>query len=256
MRRREGFTLTELLVLMPVAALLGTLLFASLDDAKQKLQASQCLNNMRQWGLAIGMYCNDYNDYMPYEGTSVGIDAGPNLAAWFNVLPHYINQTPMKDLYDSSPPNIAVPGKKSIYICPSVTSMDPAIPTPPTTNTPYFSYAMNRVLTGAGGRVYKRTIAALPAQVILFSESENNQYPFTDGYFIGFSGTPPQNIPRHSGGDNFVFVDGHAQWYTQADYSRTKAESTNADVEWGTTKPKQRKVYWFPCGDPDLCNKT
>src|SRR5882724_8202485 len=109
MKRRDAFTLTELLVLVPIIGLVGTVLFASLDDAKQTLQAAQCLSNMRQWGLAMGMYCHDSHDYMPYEGSANGVDDSIDLSAWFNVLPHYMNQTPLKDLYDSSPPNIPLP---------------------------------------------------------------------------------------------------------------------------------------------------
>ncbi len=254
MKRREGFTLTELLVGIPVFVLLGTLLFASLDDAKQKLQASQCLNNMRQWGLAFEMYANEYNDYLPWTGSSTPISSGFSLNAWFNILPHYMNQPGLSKLYSSSLLNVPLPGTRSLYICPSA----PAISNMSVTAAnPYFSYAMNRVMTGLSGRVYKRSIAAFPGQVILLSESENNQYPFTDGFYIGvFSSEanqiPPGNAPRHFAGRNFVFVDGHAAWYGTNDYSRTKAESTNANIEWA----KPRVLYWFPCGNPDLCNKT
>ena len=111
MRNRTAFTFTEMLVLASVSFLLLGAALPSLDDAKQKLQASQCLGNMRQWGLAIGMYANDYRDYMPYEGTgNSAIDATFNLAAWFNVLPRYMNQTPLRDLYTSTPPRTPVPG--------------------------------------------------------------------------------------------------------------------------------------------------
>ncbi len=248
MKRRDAFTLTELLALVPIVALLGVLLVPSLNDTKQTLQAAACLNNMRQWGLAIGMYCNDFNDYMPYEGAGLSdISQSFQLVAWFNILSPYVKQPRLMDLYAQN--EVPLPGMKSIFICPSA----PDITYMPTTANPYFSYAMNRVLTGLSGQVYKRTKAVLPAKTILFSESENNQFPFTDGFFIGPTTTapPPAGTPRHSGGNNFVFVDGHAQWYKQADYSRTKVESFDAEIEWA----KPRVLYWFPCGDPDTCNK-
>src|ERR1039457_5688686 len=185
MKRRDAFTLTELLVLLPIITILGTLLFASLDSSKQTLQAAQCLSNMRQWGLAIGMYCNDYHDYMPYEGGINPIDGGFNLGAWYNVLPHYINQTSLKDLYNSSPPITPLPGQRSIYVCPSLTAPASNWIPPAFASNPWFGYAMNRVNTGNEGHTYPRSKAALPAQVILFSESENNSFPFTDGFYIG-----------------------------------------------------------------------
>ena len=252
MKRRDAFTLTELLVLVPVIAMLGALLLASLGDAKQTVQAAACLSNMRQWGLAMGMYCDDYHDYMPYEGANTSpIDTGFNLGAWFNILPHYINQTPLKDLYDSSPPKIPLPGQRSIYVCPSLTAPAATYVGPPSASNPWFGYAMNRLLTGNAGRPYTRGKAVLPGQVILLSESENNSYPFTDGYYIG-PNAPEQVPPRHSGGMNFVFVDGHAQWYSLADYGRSQpmTPANAAQFEWAHNPPW--KIYWFPCS---TCNK-
>jgi prepilin-type processing-associated H-X9-DG protein len=124
--------------------------------------------------------------------------------------------------------------------------MDPSIPNPPTITKPYFGYAMNRVLTGLSGKLYKRSIAALPGQVILLSESENNQFPYTDGFYIGTFGTPPGNAPRHFAGRNFVFVDGHAAWYGTNDYTRTLAESSNgvgSKAEWAHQPPYP--IYWW-----------
>src|ERR1035438_7619824 len=64
----RAFTLTELLVVVPVAALLATMLLAVSNDAKQQLQAAACLSNMRQWGLGFMLYANDWKDYFPYDG--------------------------------------------------------------------------------------------------------------------------------------------------------------------------------------------
>ncbi|MGA2137435.1 MAG: DUF1559 domain-containing protein [Verrucomicrobiia bacterium] len=252
MKRRDAFTLTELLVLAPVIAMLGAVLLASLGDAKQTVQAAACLSNMRQWGLAMGMYCDDYHDYMPYEGTSGGpIDTGFNLRAWYNVLSTYIGTPPLKNLYPPTAPDtsrIPLPGQKSIYVCPSVTAPASTWTPPATTSNPWFGYAMNRVNTGSGGHLYTRSLAALPGQVILLSESENDVYSFTDGYYLG-KNAPIPVPPRHSGGMNFLFVDGHAQWYKLDDYSRTLSEATNPGREWSVP----RAVYWFPCR---TCNKT
>ena len=242
MNRCGAFTLTELLVLMPVMALVGTLLLAPLENSSETVKAAACANNMRQWGLAMALYCNDYRDFMPYEGVNYGVDTGFNLRAWFNVLPPYINQPSLKDLYAHN--QIPLPGMRSVFICPS----SPAISYGPTTYKPYFSYAMNRANKGVAGRSYTRSKSVLPAQTIMFAESENNDFPFTDGFFLGVNNSPP--IPlRHSGGDNFLFVDGHVQWVVQKDFSRSRSESNNTDIEWA----KPRVVYWFPCGDPDNC---
>ncbi len=90
---KHAFTLTELLVVVPVAALVGTMLFAVSNDAKQQLQAAACLNNMRQWSLGFMLYANDYKDYYPYDGAPESPCALGNTNAWFNVVPQYIGQT-------------------------------------------------------------------------------------------------------------------------------------------------------------------
>ena len=241
----RAFTLIELLVVIAIIGILAAMLLPALNKAREKANAVACMSNMKQWGLALGMYCDDFADYMPYEGQQgVVIDAGFNLGAWYNVLSPYINSKPLYVLYDQVPPSIPVPNKKSIFICPSVRTMDPSIPNPPTVAKPYHAYCMNRTLTGLSGNVYKRGIAQNPSATIFLAESENNDFPFTDGFFIGNYGTPPQNTPRHSGGRNFVFLDGHAEWYKMDDYSRTAAESGNGTgslAEWATP----HKIYWW-----------
>lgn len=250
-KRTHAFTLIELLVVIAIIGILAAMLLPALNKAREKANAISCLNNMRQWGLAIGMYADDWNDYMPYEGTSSGIDTGFNLGAWYNVLSSYIGAKPLKDLYTSIPPNIPFPGgKASIYLCPSVRTPRSDYTGAPTTSHPYFGYGMNRVLTGLAGKLYKRSVADKPSEVIFLSESENNDFPFTDGYFIG-PNSPTLTPPRHSGGMNFVFLDGHAQWYLLNDYGRPTpmTTATSAQIEWATPK----KIYWFPC---PTCNKS
>jgi prepilin-type N-terminal cleavage/methylation domain-containing protein/prepilin-type processing-associated H-X9-DG protein len=62
---RRGFTLIELLVVIAIIAILAAILFPVFSRARAKARQASCLSNERQIGLAMQMYCSDWDGFMP-----------------------------------------------------------------------------------------------------------------------------------------------------------------------------------------------
>lgn len=66
----KGFTLVELLVVIAIIALLMAILMPALSMAKKQAQGARCLANMKQIGLAVHLYADDYGRKVPRDETN------------------------------------------------------------------------------------------------------------------------------------------------------------------------------------------
>ena len=94
---RRAFTLVELLVVIAIIGILVALLLPAIQAAREAARRTQCINNMRQLGLAQQMY-HDANKYLP-----VDINAQNNVrpTLYLQMLP-YMEGSAIKDAYNFS----------------------------------------------------------------------------------------------------------------------------------------------------------
>jgi len=67
MRHESGFTLIELLVVIAIIAILAAILFPVFARAREKARETSCSSQLRQLGLGLHVYAQDYDEQFPFD---------------------------------------------------------------------------------------------------------------------------------------------------------------------------------------------
>ncbi|MFP3902987.1 MAG: DUF1559 domain-containing protein, partial [Armatimonadota bacterium] len=91
MMRGRGFTLIELLVVIAIIAILAAILFPVFARAREKARQTACLSNVKQLGLAMHMYIQDYDEKFPGRAATTHYPPWDHpWSYWYKVIEPYV----------------------------------------------------------------------------------------------------------------------------------------------------------------------
>ncbi len=95
----RGFTLIELLVVIAIISILASMLFPAFSRARESARKVVCISNLKQVGLGIMMYKQDYDEMFPTGHPSWASTISPAPAGEFliDVVDPYIKSTQVWD---------------------------------------------------------------------------------------------------------------------------------------------------------------
>jgi prepilin-type N-terminal cleavage/methylation domain-containing protein len=227
MRKLRGFTLIELLVVIAIIAILAAILFPVFAQARDKARSAACLSNLKQVGLALSMYTQDYDEILPFAynfwGPGVYSVGGITYNTTNGLAPPMIYLAPYVKNF-------------GVFFCPSGGK------TPPSSGQLtystalqtigwnwYVTYVMGTYYGGfaaadpsrVGPRYFGVSLGAIesPADLVMMGDTNPDRlqgayiYPHTNAWSL--TQVPPYKAKpnRHQEGDNFIFADGHAKWF-------------------------------------------
>lgn len=217
MKKVRAFTLIELLVVIAIIAILAAILFPVFARARENARRASCQSNLKQIGIAMAQYTQDYDEKMPIQYLT--IDGATSW--WVDQIYPYIKSY-------------------QVFVCPS-DSMPQTYPygRPAGAPTMVKSYNGNSVAACAisGWPAVSQSTAPFMYGIgqsivqqedvsgtILIAEAVGTT-PFTTAtqyQWMNFSdcdqtdhgpgGTTPQHAKRHLEGGNYLFCDGHVKW--------------------------------------------
>jgi len=227
--RRAGFTLIELLVVIAIIAVLAAILFPVFARARESARRTSCLSNLRQIGLGLLQYVQDYDEQNTRHW--YGSDSGPSDAAgtgnrykWMDAIYPYVKTEQIFNCPSHTLPVTIGTSTFDRYTYRSGRSWGSY-----GANTTYFDTPINGTYTSP---FHNRAVASweAPATTVYAMDSAAR-------YDVGWpSGNPPildgqprylnsrfQMVERHLGTCVVLFCDGHARAHRLERFTRIGA---------------------------------
>jgi len=222
---KQAFTLIELLVVIAIIAILASILFPVFARARENARRASCQSNLKQIGLGMMMYVQDYDE--KYMGSSRSCNGTPadcgTVGATVSSLWMYELQPYTKSV--------------QLFVCPSdsvgISTTDPATGLWKYSGSESYGmvgYWNTSLTTPANTYPFSRaSLASIddPAGTIMICDSD---YYVARGYEPYNSSSPSASTVdntraiavRHLDGTNFLWADGHVKWLGPGKFQYTK----------------------------------
>ena len=263
-RKDAGFTLIEVLVVIAIIAIIAVLLLPSLSRAKARVDAVNCMSNLKQLQNAWHMYSNDNNDFI--TGNDWKGEVGENgtmrgnlnwVTGWLD--PRQSDNTDNTNfllLIDSQWAQLGTYTKSAkLYRCTASKVMakegDGYYPVVRTISmNGWMGY--NSTRWNQGFQLFHKTtdlVRLSPSDALVFIDERDDS--IDDGYFaIDMVAQKLVNFPAgyHAGSGAVTFADGHAEihrWRSLEVLVRQQSGVEALKHEYLSVSPNNRDLVWL-----------
>ena len=225
---KKGFTLIELLVVIAIIAILAAILFPVFAQAREKARAASCLSNTKQFGTALQLYMDDYDETYPpktsldsatqpadtnypsrkFAGKWVDFwFGGPQYSNWMDCIYPYVKNINMY-VCPSGIKNIPGYGYSSCMMGLYNNNGDVTTWTPPTA---VMIPSTSETVCFADCAQYNGNTGIINIEPKQFWTAAELTAIGAENFFQTVSGW--KSPCRHNSGANFTMADGHAKFY-------------------------------------------
>ncbi len=200
-RTSKGFTLIELLVVIAIIAILAAILFPVFARARENARRASCQSNLKQLGLGIQQYTQDYDEKYPQNNMGYPLKDGNGQTTWDVVIYPYTKSAQILVCPSDTKSTISDPGYGDMAV---------AAPGYPSKTTRSYSYPT--YVSGVA-------LASVASPSLTLQLAERNNLTYGSGYWyysndLTISGNIATNAAgelRHLGTTNFLYCDGHVK---------------------------------------------
>ena len=224
--RKHGFTLIELLVVIAIIAILAAILFPVFARARENARRSSCQSNLKQIGLGVRQYMQDYDDVFPRYDYVIPGSPDPVDVGWAEVMQPYLKSTQILQCPSQKTPSNTTFYQTgytfgySDYFYNSNLGPANALFIKKESQIEYASLVIQNGDAGAGratnfANCYNESSCGAPTDGGNYAPGGTASHGgVPEGATAQDSSDSAMN--RHLEGANYGFVDGHVKWYKQS----------------------------------------